>query len=154
MPPRGIGVGAPPSVPNSYTNRKQPAESVVDNEQGRATVGALDFVTGMMKRDILSQPKTSANHERSSHQVLIENRKAGSTSNRKSPIRMSQDMASHQLNNRNRILKPVADQQSSAAAMYGGIPMTDNANSSRHKLLKSTDRLEQFSSNKEGKKYT
>ena len=171
MPPRGIGIGLPPQVPSqiphSYTNRKQhEAEGGSgENEQGNS----LDFIQGMMKRDILSSPKTSANHERSSQQALVENRKAGTNVGRKSPLRMSQDMV--HLHNRNRILKPVTDQSQSA---YGQIEVINyskngttkhgssvaisglqingdaqNQHTSRPKLLKSTERLEKYSAKKQ-----
>ena len=122
-----------------------------------------------MKRDILSSPKTSSNHERSSQQTLIDSRKMGQNVGRKSPLRMSQDMVA--INNRNRILKPVNDGSSSA---YGGMEVMNygknastkhgstvmlsgtsipengpNQHTSRPKLLKSTERLEKYSQKKQ-----
>lgn len=68
-PPRGVGL--PPTVPNhggisSYTNRVRQDEK--NSEQGNS----LDFIANMIKRDILSSPKTSSNHERQSQQALID----------------------------------------------------------------------------------
>jgi len=68
MPPRGTGL-APSMVPkeqqqhssSSYTNRVK-VNVGGNHEQGNS----LDFIASMIKRDILSQPKTSANHERTS----------------------------------------------------------------------------------------
>ena len=47
MPPRGIGIGLPPqvpSIPHSYTNRKQ-VEAVGSGDKGESEQGnSLDFI--------------------------------------------------------------------------------------------------------------
>ena len=108
LPPRGVGLPPQPGskIGASYSNRNKMEERVGagnggDNEQGNS----LDFISSLIKRDILSSPKTSSNHERSSQQALLDNRDKNRVNGRKSPLRMSQDMVN--MANRNRILKPV-----------------------------------------------
>ena len=91
LPPRGVGVPPLPGqkVGASYSNRNKMEErngpSAGDNEQGNS----LDFISSLIKRDILSSPKTSSNHERSSQQALLDNKDRNRVNGRKSPLRMS-----------------------------------------------------------------
>lgn len=131
--------------------------------------GSLDFISSMIKREILSSPKTSQNHERQSQQALLDSSGAGrpavGSNIRKSPLRMSQDMV--QFTNRNRILKPVNELSSSS---YGRLQETgatksnkaissqpsnsnsamnlvENSTTSRSKLTKSSERFEKYTNN-------
>ena len=63
IPPKGIGLPPQPPAQNtsSYTNRaaKADTKTLGDNEQGNS----LDF-SSVIKRDVLSSPKTSTTHDR------------------------------------------------------------------------------------------